>query len=206
MHEYEEALEGQLHAKERCKRLGRATLANLGLFAFTTAVSVLTNNKAFFAEAMHDGGDTLLHGSSYGVEAKGIDQNTKKMRFFRRAGFFMLSGLSAWTAIRLGLDFRQWGSDGWNGSREVIELGSAVVVAAGNIYAYDQLDEIENHSNISKDRHGHARTDMRASVGLAAFIAADAVGLNGAAEFGGAAFATYTAAELARIGITLEDH
>ncbi len=183
----------ELQSGERKKRLKRTVVTNAGLMLFSAVVSVASGNTAFIAEATHDAADTVTHGGRYYAEVNGVNQSGRNFQRFSKASMFILSGLSAFTAARLGVDLfngiedsgQQWG-----------ELVASGVVAAGNIYAYKQMNAVEEHSIASSHSHRHARIDMVASVGLSTFIAVDSLGLDGASELGGAFFAGYTAYEL----------
>ncbi len=180
--------------KERKQCLRRATAANAGLLVYSGLIALITRNGAFVAESLHDAGDTLTHGARYAAEASGIDQDSVRFRRFLKASMLLVSGISAWTAVRLGYNLLD-GVDDYNGQRW-LELSSAAVIASGNVYAHQQMNGITEHSHASHVSHHHTHTDMVASVGLAGFIAADAVGLTGAAEVGGMLFASYTAVEM----------
>lgn len=191
---------------ERRVRLKRTTITNLGLFAFSAVMTAVSGNQAFLAEAAHDAGDAAAHGSRYVAETHGIDQHSTRYRRIRQGTMLAVSTLSAWTAMRLGVDVINSATEPMNSGQEALQLASSLVLAGGNAYAFMQMDAIEEHSHASHDSHHHARVDMVASLGLAASIAADALGMDGASQWGGAAFATYTAVEMFPTKHRLESH
>ena len=178
---------------ERKKRLKRTVVTNAGLMLFSAVVSVTSGNTAFMAEAVHDAADTVTHGGRYYAEKNSVNQSGRNFQRFSKASFFILSGLSAFTATRLGVDFLNGAEES---GQQWLQLAASGVIAGGNVYAYKQMDAVEEHSIASSHSHHHARIDMVASIGLSACIAVDALGLDGASELGGALFAGYTAYEL----------
>ncbi len=194
------------HSAERRVRLRRTTLTNLGLFAFSAAMTAVSGNQAFLAEAAHDAGDSAAHGSRYFAETRGIDQHSTGYRRVRQGTMLAVSTLSAWTAMRLGVDVLNGAVEQMSTGQEALQIGSSVVLAGGNVYAFTQMDAVEEHSHASHDSHHHAKVDMVASLGLAASIAADAFGVDGASQWGGAAFAAYTAVEMFPTKHRLESH
>lgn len=190
----------------RRRALRRTVLANAGLLAYSVFAAAVSGNKAFMAEAIHDAGDTTAHGLRWGAESLGIDQHTDRYKRFRKATFYVLSGLSAYTAVRIGLDISNGVSAAGSKGEQWFELASAGAVAGGNVYAWREMEKVEHHSHASHDSRHHARTDMAASLGLATCIAADVLGARGMAEVGGTLFAGYTAIELFPTEHKLEHH
>lgn len=183
----------ELQSGERKKRLKRTVVTNAGLMLFSAVVSVASGNAAFAAEAVHDAADTATHGGRYYAEANGVNQNGRYFQRFSKASFYILSIMSGVTAARLGFDLLNGVEDS---GQQWFQLAASGIVAGGNVYAYKQMNTVEEHSIATSHSHHHAQKDMIASVGLSACIAADALGVDGASEWGGVAFAAYTAYEL----------
>lgn len=182
---------------ERLRRLRNATLANLSMSIASVGVFAVTGNGAFIAEALHDGADTGAHGSRYLAEKSGINQDTKKFKWFLRAGLLGVSALSAVASVKFGNELLNGEVPTADIGDKALDLGAAVGIGLGNTYAYSQVKGIEEHSHASEASFDHAKVDMLASWGLAGFIVAYVAGADKASQVGGMLFAGYTAAHLA---------
>lgn len=193
--------------KIRLDKLRNATLANLGMAIGSVGVFAATGNSAFMSEAIHDGADTGAHGSRYFAEKLGIDQDTRRFKWFLGASFLGVSALSAFTSYKIGSDLVN-GQVVESSSRDsLINLGSAVSIGAGNTYAYKQIESVEEHSHASEASFNHAKVDMLASWGLVGFIIAGALSRQeNVSTAGGMLFAGYTALHLAWHAIKPHKH
>jgi hypothetical protein len=116
-----------------------------------------------------------------------------------------VSALSAYAAIRIGIDIKNGISDSVN-ENTLVNLVGASTIAAGNTYAYKQVRKVEIHSHASRTSLNHAQVDMAASWGLATSLVLEAAGANNASEYGGGLFAAYTAGHLALHALKPHDH
>jgi len=173
------------------------TLANLGMAIGSMGVFVVTGNGAYVAEALHDTADVASHGSRLYMESSINDQNSKKSKNLLKLGMLSVSALSLYAATRIGADILNGVANDVDTDNTRLNLASAGAIAAGNTYAYNQMSSIDEHSNASGSSLDHSKVDMFASWGLAGSIAAEALGVDDASQYGGFLFAIYTAAHLA---------
>lgn len=193
-HHCDESCNTPENKNARVKYMKRGALTNAGLFALTAASGVATGNLAVLIDSGHEGIDTGLHSARLAAETKAIDQNSRRFRRARKAAFYITGLFSGLMTGKMIMDATDEGLAGEEKSAVVqtIEMGTALAIAGGNIYAQRQMSKIEHHSPASGDSHNHATTDRNASVGFAASMAASVAGVPYVGPVGGIVFGAYT--------------
>lgn len=193
-HHCDASCDTQENKAARIKYMRRGALTNAGLFAVTAASGVATGNLAVLIDSGHEAIDTGLHGGRLAVETRGIDQNTRRFRRARKVAFYITGLFSGLMTGKMIMDAADEGLVGEDKSAlvQTVEMGTALAIAGGNIYAHRQMSKIEHHSPASGDSHNHATTDRNASVGFATSMAASVAGVPYVGPVGGIVFGAYT--------------